>query len=220
MILVVSFIIPVNIVTAFPKNSYTYTNETYISKIELNSNITFHGVFDSYRWIFNTKSKEGTERVTLNLEIESTDVLADKVKSYLTFSLNGSEFYSMEINKRNGEPETLTINLPGYLLKDGSNEVKVEGYLRCSDEPCTDDYNTANWLVLGGKSNIELVEKAKVYGNKIIEFPYGLAESYDSNNKIIIPDKYTDGELSSALKFQTLLGGINGNGEIVKWKIN
>ena len=217
LILVVSFIIPVNIATAFTKNSYTYTNETYISKIELNSNITFHGVFDSYRWIFNSKSKDGTERVTLNLEIESTDVLADKVKSYLTFSLNGSEFYSMEINKRNGEPQTLTINLPGYLLKDGSNEVKVEGYLRCSDEPCTDDYNTANWLVLGEKSNIELVEKAKVYGNKIIEFPYGLSESYDSNNKIIIPDKYTDGELSSALKFQTLLGGINGNGEIVKW---
>ena len=217
LILVVSFIIPVNIATAFPKNSYTYTNETYISKIDLNSNITFHGVFDSYRWIFNTKSKEGIERATLNLEIESTDVLADKVKSYLTFSLNGSQFYSMEINKRNGEPETITINLPGYLLKDGSNEVKVEGYLRCSDEPCTDDYNTANWLVLGGKSNIELVEKAKVYGNKIIEFPYGLSESYDSNNKIIIPDKYTDGELSSALKFQTLLGGINGNGEIVKW---
>ena len=217
LILVVSFIIPVNIATAFPKNSYTYTNETYISKIDLNSNITFHGVFDSYRWIFNTKSKEGIERATLNLEIESTDVLADKVKSYFTFSLNGSQFYSMEINKRNGEPETITINLPGYLLKDGSNEVKVEGYLRCSDEPCTDDYNTANWLVLGGKSNIELVEKAKVYGNKIIEFPYGLSESYDSNNKIIIPDKYTDGELSSALKFQTLLGGINGNGEIVKW---
>ena len=217
LILVVSFIIPVNIATAFPKNSYTYTNETYISKIELNSNITFDGVFDSYRWIFNTKSKEGIERATLNLEIELTDVLADKVKSYLTFSLNGSEFYSMEINKRNGEPQTLTINLPGYLLKDGSNEVKVEGYLRCSDEPCTDDYNTANWLVLGEKSNIELVEKAKVYGNKIIEFPYGLSESYDSNNKIIIPDKYTDGELSSALKFQTLLGGINGNGEIVKW---
>ncbi|MDU4939230.1 MAG: cellulose biosynthesis cyclic di-GMP-binding regulatory protein BcsB [Clostridium sp.] len=217
LILVVSFIIPVNIATAFPKKSYIYTNETYTNKIELNSNITFHGVFDSYRWIFNSKSKEGTERVTLNLEIESTDVLADKVKSYLTFSLNGSEFYSMEINKRNGEPQTLTINLPGYLLKDGSNEVKVEGYLRCSDEPCTDDYNTANWLVLGEKSNIELVEKAKVYGNKIIEFPYGLSESYDSNNKIIIPDKYTDGELSSALKFQTLLGGINGNGEIVKW---
>lgn len=217
LILVVSFIIPVNIATAFTKNSYTYTNETYISKIELNSNITFDGVFDSYRWIFNSKSKDGTERVTLNLEIESTDVLADKVKSYLTFSLNGSEFYSMEINKRNGEPQTLTINLPGYLLKDGSNEVKVEGYLRCSDEPCTDDYNTSNWLVLGEKSNIELVEKAKVYGNKIIEFPYGLSESYDSNNKIIIPDKYTDGELSSALKFQTLLGGINGNGEIVKW---
>lgn len=217
LILVVSFIIPVNIATAFPKNSYTYTNETYISKIDLNSNITFHGVFDSYRWIFNTKSKEGIERATLNLEIELTDVLADKVKSYLTFSLNGSQFYSMEINKRNGEPETITINLPGYLLKDGSNEVKVEGYLRCSDEPCTDDYNTANWLVLGGKSNIELVEKAKVYGNKIIEFPYGLSESYDSNNKIIIPDKYTDGELSSALKLQTLLGGINGNGEIVKW---
>lgn len=217
LILVVSFIIPVNIATAFPKNSYTYTNETYISKIDLNSNITFHGVFDSYRWIFNTKSKEGIERATLNLEIELTDVLADKVKSYLTFSLNGFQFYSMEINKRNGEPETITINLPGYLLKDGSNEVKVEGYLRCSDEPCTDDYNTVNWLVLGGKSNIELVEKAKVYGNKIIEFPYGLSESYDSNNKIIIPDKYTDGELSSALKFQTLLGGINGNGEIVKW---
>lgn len=217
LILVVSFIIPVNIATAFTKNSYTYTNETYISKIELKSNITFHGVFDSYRWIFNTNSKEGTERATLNLEIEATDVLNDKIKSYLTFSLNGSQFYSMEINKENGEPQTVTVNLPSYLLKEESNEVKVEGYLRSSDEPCTDDYNTANWLVLGGKSNIELVEKAKVYGNKIIEFPYGLSESYDSNNKIIIPDKYTDGELSSALKFQTLLGGINGNGEIVKW---
>lgn len=217
LILVVSFIIPVNIATAFPKKSYTYTNETYTNKIELNSNISFDGVFDSYRWIFNSNSKEGTERVTLNLEIEVTDVLSDKIKSYLTFSLNGSQFYSMEIKKKNGEPQALTVNLPSYLLKEGSNEVKVEGYLRISSESCTDDYNTANWLVLRGKSNIELVEKAKIYGNEIMEFPYGLSESYDSNNKIIIPDKYTDGELSSALKFQTLLGEINGSGEIVKW---
>lgn len=217
LILVVSFIIPVNIATAFPKKSYTYTNETYTNKIELNSNISFDGVFDSYRWIFNSNSKEGTERATLNLEIEVTDVLSDKIKSYLTFSLNGSQFYSMEIKKKNGEPQDLTVNLPSYLLKEGSNEVKVEGYLRISSESCTDDYNTANWLVLRGKSNIELVEKAKIYGNEIMEFPYGLSESYDSNNKIIIPDKYTDGELSSALKFQTLLGEINGSGEIVKW---
>ena len=217
LILVVSFIIPVNIATAFPKKSYTYTNETYTNKIELNSNISFDGVFDSYRWIFNSNSKEGTERVTLNLEIEVTDVLSDKIKSYLTFSLNGSQFYSMEIKKKNGEPQALTVNLPSYLLKEGSNEVKVEGYLRISSESCTDDYNTANWLVLRGKSNIELVEKAKIYGNEIMEFPYGLSERYDSNNKIIIPDKYTDGELSSALKFQTLLGEINGSGEIVKW---
>ena len=217
LILVVSFIIPVNIATAFPKKSYTYTNETYTNKIELNSNISFDGVFDSYRWIFNSNSKEGTERVTLNLEIEVTDVLSDKIKSYLTFSLNGSQFYSMEIKKKNGEPQALTVNLPSYLLKDGSNEVKVEGYLRISSESCTDDYNTANWLVLRGKSNIELVEKAKIYGNEIMEFPYGLSERYDSNNKIIIPDKYTDGELSSALKFQTLLGEINCGGEIVKW---
>ncbi|WP_195616895.1 cellulose biosynthesis cyclic di-GMP-binding regulatory protein BcsB [Clostridium paraputrificum] len=217
LILVVSFIIPVNIATAFPKKSYTYTNETYTNKIELNSNISFDGVFDSYRWIFNSNSKEGTERATLNLEIEVTDVLSDKIKSYLTFSLNGSQFYSMEIKKKNGEPQALTVNLPSYLLKEGSNEVKVEGYLRISSESCTDDYNTANWLVLRGKSNIELVEKAKIYGNEIMEFPYGLSESYDSNNKIMIPDKYTDGELSSALKFQTLLGEINGSGEIVKW---
>ncbi len=217
LILVVSFIIPVNIATAFPKKSYTYTNETYTNKIELNSNISFDGVFDSYRWIFNSNSKEGTERATLNLEIEVTDVLSDKIKSYLTFSLNGSKFYSIEIKKKNGEPQALTVNLPSYLLKEGSNEVKVEGYLRISSESCTDDYNTANWLVLRGKSNIELVEKAKIYGNEIMEFPYGLSESYDSNNKIIIPDKYTDGELSSALKFQTLLGEINGSGEIVKW---
>ena len=217
LILVVSFIIPVNIATAFPKKSYTYTNETYTNKIELNSNISFDGVFDSYRWIFNSNSKEGTERATLNLEIEVTDVLSDKIKSYLTFSLNGSQFYSMEIKKKNGEPQALTVNLPSYLLKEGSNEVKVEGYLRISSESCTDDYNTANWLVLRGKSNIELVEKAKIYGNEIMEFPYGLSERYDSNNKIIIPDKYTDGELSSALKFQTLLGEINCGGEIVKW---
>lgn len=217
LILVVSFIIPVNIATAFPKKSYTYTNETYTNKIELNSNISFDGVFDSYRWIFNSNSKEGTERATLNLEIEVTDVLSDKIKSYLTFSLNWSQFYSMEIKKKNGEPQALTVNLPSYLLKEGSNEVKVEGYLRISSESCTDDYNTANWLVLRGKSNIELVEKAKIYGNEIMEFPYGLSESYDSNNKIIIPDKYTDGELSSALKFQTLLGEINCGGEIVKW---
>ena len=97
--LVISFIIPVNIATAFPKKSYTYTNETYTHKIGLNSNISFDGVFDSYRWIFNSNSKEGTERATLNLEIEATDVLSDKIKSYLTFSLNGSKFYSMEIKK-------------------------------------------------------------------------------------------------------------------------
>ena len=47
-------------------------------------------------------------------------------------------------------------------MKEG-HEVKVEGYLRLSSESCTDDYNTANWLVLREKSNIELVEKKLEY---------------------------------------------------------
>lgn len=204
-------------VKAFPISNRTFSVYDYSRENKLNNNISFDGVFDSYKWYFNITDTRGLDNIKLILNFEATDVLNDGLGSYLTFSVNNIKFYTRKIFSNNGDEQTITLDLPKRLVKNGNNELKVEGYLRISDMPCTDDYNTANWLVLSDSSSLNILERNTIYEDKISSFPYGLIEENGLETTIIIPDDFNDGELSAALRFQILLGSLGGRGNLVKW---
>lgn len=194
-----------------------YSNKLYEENIELKNNVSLSGVYDGYGWNFNIDKTSKVTSIKAKVIFEVTDVLEKNIGSYLTFLVNGTEFYSKKITSNNGENQTIEVDLPIGLLKDGFNEFKIEGYLRITDMQCIDDLNTANWLVLKKESTIKLTQSNMIAENKISEFPYPLVNigGY-ADTQIIIPDDYTDGELSAAFKFQMLMGREGGSADIIK----
>lgn len=194
-----------------------YSTNTYINSSKLSKNISLSGVFDRYLWNFNIDEKTEIRSGELDLVFEVTDVLAPEVGSYLTFMLNGTEFYSVKIENNNGLPQSMKVTFPIELLKDGFNELRIEGYLRLTDIPCTDDYNTANWLVIREDSSLSLLKSNMISIDKISEFPYPFAnEGGFSKTKVVIPQNYKDFELQNALKILGIIGDAGGSAEILK----
>lgn len=194
-----------------------YSKNTYDRKIELSKDFSFSGVYDSYGWNFKVENTANVNSVKASINFEVTDVLEKNIGSYLTFLVNGSEFYSKKIENNNGKKQSIEVELPIELLKDGFNEFKIQGYFRITDVPCIDDFNTANWLVLKGDSNLNINQSNMIAENLISNFPYPLVNmgGYETS-KIVIPSSYTDGELTAALNLQGLIEREGGKAEIIK----
>lgn len=194
-----------------------YSKNTYDRKIELSKDFSFSGVYDSYGWNFKVENTANVNSVKASINFEVTDVLEKNIGSYLTFLVNGSEFYSKKIENNNGKKQSIEVELPIELLKDGFNEFKIQGYFRITDVPCIDDFNTANWLVLKGDSNLNINQSNMIAENLISNFPYPLVNmgGYEAS-KIVIPSSYTDGELTAALNLQGLIEREGGKAEIIK----
>ena len=218
ILLVISIftIMPIEVAKGVLKDK-VYSNNIYNREIELSKDFSFSGVYDSYAWNFNVDNTTTVKGIKASINFEVTDVLEKNIGSYLTFLVNGSEFYSKKIENNNGEKQSIEVELPVELLKEGFNEFKIQGYLRISDVPCTDDLNTANWLVLKGDSKLNINQSNMIPENLINNFPYPLVNmgGYETS-KIVIPSSYTDGELTAALNLQGLIAREGGTAEIIK----
>lgn len=214
LILMIFLQIPSIMVNAVEIN---YSKKIYDKKIMLNNDVSLSGVFASYSWNFEVKDNVKVDTLSLKLLVEVTDVLAKNPGSYITFSLNGIQFYSQPINSNNGNVQEININIPKDNLRKGYNEFKIDGYLRLSDLACVDDYNTANWMVLKKGSFIQLNQSNKIPDNRINEMPYPMVNDGGfEKTKIIIPEDYTDSELTSAFRFNMIMGKYNTECEIIK----
>lgn len=195
----------------------SYNKEIYDENLTLPKNISFSGVFDSYSWNFNIDKTTKASSLNLKIKFEVTDILTKEIGSYLTFYVNGTEFYSKKIDSSEGKVQELDVAVPIELVRDGFNELKISGYLRTSDKPCTDEYNNANWVVLREGSILNIKKSNMIAENLIKEFPYPISNVGGYNTtKIIIPDSYSDKELSAALKLQGLIGRYGNKSELVK----
>lgn len=204
---------------AYEKRNIELSNETYTKEINLKQNIPFDGIDDSYKWYFDLDKNTSASSIKASLEYQIAEVARNsECGSYLTFSLNSVKFESVNLEKDSIGFQKIEFNLPDDLIREGSNELKIEGYLRVSDKPCIDEYNTANWLMLGAQSKLEVTTKNIISENNISQFPYPFINTggYEETS-IIIPDKYSDSELSAALQFEALLGKYNGEAEIIKF---
>ncbi|MBW6409447.1 cellulose biosynthesis cyclic di-GMP-binding regulatory protein BcsB [Clostridium weizhouense] len=215
LIIIIINIIPLRVKAETIKNSNNIEKEFNIKKYNLGNDVSFKGVFSSHSWYFKINEWWNVNSVYTEIKF-SLNQLLDK-ETYLLISVNNKPFYSQKIYYDNkSEVQNIKVNIPKDMIVYGSNELKVETYSRISDLPCVDDVNTANWIVLKGDSNIDVNFNNILADNNISNFPYPyLKENNEDSSStcIVIPNDYTDGELSAALLLNSYFGKIYDNGD-------
>ncbi|WP_066894749.1 cellulose biosynthesis cyclic di-GMP-binding regulatory protein BcsB [Clostridium nigeriense] len=224
-VLILSFILVLSfndISWAEPKD-YSLGNKTYSKSEIINNDVVFKGIFSSYSFQFKVDKWINVEKITTNINLDVNQLISKARESYITLSLNGVPFYSTPIvYDESKKVQNIKVNIPLDNIKEGYNEFKVEGYCRISDEPCADDVNTANWLVIKKNSSIDINFKEKLSDNKIMYFPYPFIKSNNvsDDSKIVIPDDYSDNDLQKAFLLSSYLGRNNTSDyklEIIKY---
>lgn len=138
--------------------------------------------------------------------------LKDEKLSDFTVSLNGEPFYSGRFQKAGGQMQTLKLDIPVRLVKDGINELKIESYIRTEDSlPCVDDVSKANWFHVSKDSAVNISYTPDRKSASIADVYSQLTGIYALENKksaVIIPDAATDTAMTAAAN---ILTGVSRN---------
>lgn len=223
LILVIIFFLNIGIeVYAAPKGDIVEQNES-TRTYGLNNDVSFNGAFSSHSIYFYVDKWWKNTKLEAEIDFCINQLIDNDEKAYIKLSVNGTPFYSQKISyKEDLEQQLIKTSIPNDALKDGSNELKIETYLRPSKLPCVDDVNLANWFVIKKSTNIKATFNNIVSNNKISDFPYPFLKNVDNDENIdnlliVIPHDYNDSELSAAFILNSYLEKLNDN---YKNKIN
>ncbi|MBE6088551.1 MAG: cellulose biosynthesis cyclic di-GMP-binding regulatory protein BcsB [Clostridium beijerinckii] len=186
-----------------------------IKTYSLSNDISVNGTFSSHSIYFNVDKWWENTKAEVQVNFSINQLIDNSKNSYIKLSVNGTPFYSQKVYYRaDSEVQQLTVSIPKELIKTGSSELKIEAYLRSSEDPCVDDVNSANWFVIKDGTNIKTTFNNIISNNKISDFPYPFLKNHDNDSDledllIIIPDDYTDSELSAAYILNSYLQKVN-----------
>ncbi|MCE5221609.1 MAG: cellulose biosynthesis cyclic di-GMP-binding regulatory protein BcsB [Clostridium sp.] len=181
----------------------------------LSNDVIFTGAFSSYSTYFNVDEWWKNTKVEAQVNFCINQLIEENQKAYIKLSVNGTPFYSQGIfYKSYSEEQQIKVAIPEELLKVHSNQLKIETYLRTSELSCVDDVNLANWFVIKKSTNIKATFNNIISNNKISDFPYPFLKNQDNNQNlndlsIVIPDDYSDSELSAAFILNSYLEKLN-----------
>ncbi|GAB6169762.1 cellulose biosynthesis cyclic di-GMP-binding regulatory protein BcsB [Clostridium carnis] len=196
-------------------NAEGLTNEIITKSQDIGNDVVLRGVFSGHSIYFNVDKWQNIENIQGEIQIDVNELINKVDETYITFSLNGTPFYSQQLRYDSSkEIQNIKINFPKDKIKVGNNEFKIEGYCRVSEKPCTDDVNNANWLVIKDSSKINISYRDKISENNLSSFPY----PFQKSTTIVLGENYTDDDFAAALMLSAYLGKYKDyNGEIVKY---
>ncbi len=154
----------------------------------------------------------------LNLSFSVTQI-AWKDFSTLTLSLNGENFYTQKIDPKNGEKQTLTVNLPADKIIRGSNTLLIQSYIKsevedpdwCYNGLCIDDMSGRNWINLYKESSFEISYTPLDTMNTIADFcnHFTSIDSLEYNDSMLaVSGSAENSEIQVSL---TVLSGLSAN---------
>jgi hypothetical protein len=192
-------------------------NSDNFKRVNIGNDVVLKGTFASHNMYFDINKWWDVQSVEVNLFLSINQIVDQGKNASITCLLNGVPFNSSKIiYNRKIEEQNFKISIPKKLIRVGGNEFVIQAYCRVSDKPCDDDINNANWMTLSSKSNIVINFKEKGISNSIDQFPYPffrVNENKISNCVILIPDKYTDTDMTAALMLSTYFGGLSTSGD-------
>ncbi|KJS86720.1 MAG: hypothetical protein JM58_06475 [Peptococcaceae bacterium BICA1-8] len=178
-----------------PEDNLEYT-------YRLVNDIELRGIKGESKWFFDVVKGMEVKDFKFNLFSRVNELIRRDI-SYFTVYMNDLPIKSMRV--KNEKDELLNnweIDIPIDVIKEGYNELKVKAYSRITDDPCEDDKNIANWVIIDGNTNYVITYKRMVPSNNISEFPRHFVGMYADEARgigVVIPDDYTDKEISAAL---------------------
>lgn len=153
------------------------------------------------------------EQISLQLQYSTTQLVQKEVSDF-TISLNGVRFYSTHLDSTNGKKEILTIPIPKEFLKQGRNELTLEGYLRVTESfPCADDVSSANWMNIFSDSIVSILYKPQIKLETISDFYKAFSSVTASDyemSAVVVNSNNTNGEMAAAIE---IFSGTKGNSE-------
>ncbi|MGL4876286.1 MAG: cellulose biosynthesis cyclic di-GMP-binding regulatory protein BcsB [Clostridium sp.] len=200
----------------------TNTNEQ--KTFPLNSDIVFRGDFSSHEIYFNVNKWWNVNSANMTVNFTRSQIKSENTQTFFVFYINNIPFRTEQVYyKGNDNVQTLKLNVPKRLFKEGTNTLKIEAYMRISEMPCVDDVNPANWATVNKGTNITLNFANKESNNNIGNFPYPYIRENNNpsaNTQIVVPNNYKDFDVSNAFLLNSYLGRIfeqgDYNGQIVK----
>jgi hypothetical protein len=166
------------------------------------NDIELRGINGESKWFFDVDKGMGVRSFRFNLFCRVNELIRTDI-SYFTIYMNDIPVKSMRIKDANHDLlNSWTVDIPVRLVKEGYNELRVRSHSRITDDPCEDDKNIANWVIIDGNTNYEIIYRKKAQTNDISQFPRPFVGMYADDAEgvgIIIPENYSDKELSAAL---------------------
>ena len=166
------------------------------------NDIELRGINGESVWFFLVEKDMKPTFFKFNLYCRVNELIKKDI-SYFTVYMNDLPIRSMRI--RDAGDKLLynwEIVIPTYTIKQGYNELKVKSHTRISYDPCEDDKNIANWVIIDGKTNYVVNYRKDVTSQGISKFtkPFvGMHADDAPGIGVVIPDQHTDVELSAAL---------------------
>ncbi|GKU26175.1 cellulose biosynthesis cyclic di-GMP-binding regulatory protein BcsB [Clostridium folliculivorans] len=192
-------------------------NSDNFKRVDIGNDVVLKGTFASHNMYIDINKWWDVQSIDVNLLLSINQIVDQEKNASITCLLNGVPFYSSKISYNpEVEDQNFKISIPKRLIKVGGNEFVIQAYCRVSDKPCDDDINNANWMTLSSKSNILINFKEKGISNSIDQFPYPffrINENKVSNCIILVPDNYTDTDMTAALMLSTYFGGLSTSGD-------
>lgn len=181
-------------------------NNYYIHEEEFKKDYDIQGVFSEIHETFSIDEWNVKEcLITLNYSITP---LADEYLSHMTLSINGTRFYSERLKYGNKSRQQLQITIPKEYLKEGTNTITLENYIRTEEGlPCVDDVAAANWMNIYKESVVEVKYKPTTQIQNIADFYKAITSIYSleyEKSLVAVPSHPSDHTLSVALN--TLAG--------------
>lgn len=198
------------VLLALPTGEVRAENEEYLHEENFLTDSNLTGLFGSCEEYFQT-GNWNIKEAKLTLYYTATNLVREEVSDF-TVSLNGEPIYSQNIPLTAGETQKITISLPQRLIKQGSNSIRVESYIRTNeDDPCVDDVSGASWMVIRKESGVAVSYRSNVTCQNIADVYQQITSIEALENKssaVILPANPTENELSA---MANLLGGIAQN---------
>ncbi len=157
----------------------------------------------SQQQFFKVMDYWNVDELSINLHFQISQITEDQ-NSSVTLSLNGSPFYTFRPSVQNNGEQQLTVTAPKGFLKEGSNTLTIQGYLRTArvdNQICSVDNSPDNWLHLFNTSNIVVRYTPKALSGGISDFSErfsGIDTLTDNHSLLAVPDKSSAVELEAA----------------------
>ncbi|MBC6003437.1 cellulose biosynthesis cyclic di-GMP-binding regulatory protein BcsB [Paeniclostridium sp. NSJ-45] len=205
--------IMISLIISFTSFDIVFAQEN-VKNYKFENDITMSGVISSTNKYFDLPQNVSIKDAKINLVYTKSELL-DVDYSTITIIVNDVPIHSERLSGNKEYKKKISIDIPKDLIKRGYNEVEIKAYKTISDKICRDDSNTANWLVIHKESDISLSYNYKPVSNLISEYKdtyINLNTGNELETSILIPDNYSNEELTSAMIFA------NDFGEKIKYE--